>query len=77
MSENVCDRHLDTTKDVVLHVDSSQVGLNAVLLQDGKLAKVRYANIEREMLVIVFRYLKYHYYRYGRRFECKSDHQLT
>ena len=62
MSKNVCDRYADTTKDVVLQVDSSQVGLGAVLLQDGKLAKVRYANIEREILVIVFGYLKYHYY---------------
>ena len=62
MSKNVCDRYLDTTKDVVLQVDSSQVGLGAVLLQDGKLAKVRYGNIEREILVIVFGYLKYHYY---------------
>ena len=47
MSKNVCDKYLDTTKDVVLQVDSSQVKLDAVLLQDGKLAKVRYANIER------------------------------
>ena len=62
MSKNVCDRYADTTKDVVLQVDSSQVGLGAVLLQDGKLAKVRYANIEREILVIVFGYLKYLYY---------------
>ena len=62
MSNNVCDRYLDTTKDDVLQVDSSQVGLGAVLLQDSKLAKVRYANIEREMLVLMFRYLKYHYY---------------
>ena len=62
MSKNVCDRYADTTKDVVLQVDSSQVGLGAVLLQDGKLAKVRYANIVREMLVMMFGYLKYHFY---------------
>ena len=62
MSNNVCDSYLDTTKDDVLQVDSSQVGLGVVLLQDSKLAKVRYTNIEREMLVIVFRYLKYPYY---------------
>ena len=62
MINNVCDTYLDTTKDDVLQVDSSQVGLGAVLLQDSKLAKVRYTSIEREMLVIVFRYLKYHYY---------------
>ena len=70
-------KYLDTTKDVVLQVDSSQVKLDAVFLQDGKLAKVRNANIEREILLIVFGYLKYHYYWYGRRFECKLDHQFT
>ena len=36
MSENVCDRYFDINKDVLLQVDSSQVGLVAVLLQDGK-----------------------------------------
>ena len=60
MSKNICDSYLDTTKDVVLQVDGSQVGLGMVLIQDGKLPKFRYANVEREMLVIVFRYLKYH-----------------
>ena len=75
MSENVCNRYIDTTKEVVSQHDSSQIGLDAVLLHDGKPAKVRYAIIEREMFVIVFGYLKYHYYLYGRRFVCKSDHQ--
>ena len=75
MSENVCDRLFNTTKEVVLQVDSSQVGLGAVLLQGGKPAKVRYANIEREMLEILFGYLKHHSYLYGRRFLWKSDHQ--
>ena len=36
MSENVCDGCFDTIKDAVLQVDSSQVGLGAVLLKDGK-----------------------------------------
>ena len=36
MSENICNRYFDTTKEVVLHVDSSQVGLGVILLQDGK-----------------------------------------
>ena len=66
-------------------VDASQVGLGAVLLQDGKPvaytlkaltpAEMRYANIDREMLVVVFGCLKYHHYLYGRRFVCRSDHQ--
>ena len=38
-------------------------------------AKMKYANIEREMLAVVFRCLKYHQYLYGRRFVCMLDHQ--
>ena len=37
--------------------------------------EMRYANIEREMLAVVFGCLKYHHYLYGRRFVCRSDHQ--
>ena len=85
ISEDVSLRYFDTTEEVVLQVDASQVGLDAVLLQDGKLvaypskaltpAEMRYANIEREMLAVVFGFLKYHHYLYGRRFVCRSDHQ--
>ena len=61
--------YFNTTKGVVLQVDASQVGLDAVL-QDGKPvafaskalmpAEMRYINIEREMLAVVFGCLKYH-----------------
>ena len=66
-------------------MDASQVSLGAVFPKDGKPvayaskaltpAEIRYANIEREMLVVVFGCLKYHHYLYGRRFVCGSDHQ--
>ena len=36
ISEDVCLRYFNTTKEVVLQVDAPQVGLGAVLLQDGK-----------------------------------------
>ena len=36
ISQDVCLRYFNTTKEVVLQVDDSQVGLGAVLLQDGK-----------------------------------------
>ena len=39
------------------------------------LAKMRYFNIETEMLAVAIGYLKYHHYLYGRRFVCKLDHQ--
>ena len=85
MSEDVCLRYFDNTKEAVLQVDASQLGLVAVLLQDGKQvayaskaltpAEMWYANTEREMLVVAFGCLKYHYYLYGRRLVCKSDYQ--
>ena len=85
ISEDVCLRYFYTIKEVVLQVDASQVGLDAVLLKDGKPVayeskaltptEMRYANIEREMLVVVFGCLTYHHYLYGRRFVCRSDHQ--
>ena len=36
ISEDVCLRYFNTTKDVVLQVDASHVGLGEVLLQDSK-----------------------------------------
>ena len=54
--------------------------MGVVLLKDGKPlayalkaltpAEMRYANIEREMLAVVFGCIKYHHYLYGRRFVC-------
>ena len=38
-------------------------------------AEIRYANIEHEMLAVVFGCLKFHHYLYGRSFVCSSDHQ--
>ena len=83
ISKDVCLRYFDTTKEVALQVDASQVGLGAVLVQDDKPvayaskaltpAEIRNANIEREMLAVVFGCLKYHHYLYGRRFVCKSE----
>ena len=77
--------YFDPKKPVVLQVDASQVGLEAALLQDSKVntyasksltpAETRYANIECEMLAVVFGCLKFHHYLYGRSFLCNSDHQ--
>ena len=40
ISEDVCLRYFNTTEEVVLQVDASQVGPGAVLLQDGKHQKL-------------------------------------
>ena len=85
ISKDVNLQYFDPKKPVVLQVDASQVGLGAALLQDSKViayaskslapAETRYANIEHEMLAIVFGCLKFHHYLYGRSFVCNSDHQ--
>ena len=85
ISKDVNLQYFDPKKPVVLQVDASQVGLGAALLQDSKViayasksltpAETRYANIEREMLAVVFGCLKFHHYLYGRSFVCNSDHQ--
>ena len=78
-------QYFDPKKPVVLQVYASWAGLGAALLQDSKViayaskslipAETRYANIEHEMLAVVFGCLNFHHYLYGRSFVCNSDHQ--
>ncbi len=68
-------RYFDTNEPVTIQVDASQTGLGAALVQDGKPVafaskaltdiKKRYANIEREMLAVVFGAERFHTYVYG------------
>ena len=77
--------YFDPKKPVVLQVDASQVGLGAALLQDSKViayasksltsVETRYANIEHEMLAVVFGCLMFHHYLYDISFICISDHK--
>ena len=63
--------YYDVTKDVTIQCDASRYGLGGVLLQDGRpiaytsRAK-RYAQLEKEMLVIVHSCKKFHYYMFGK-----------
>jgi transposase InsO family protein len=78
-------RYYDSREPVVLQVDASQAGMGAVLLQDGKPVayasraltptQERYAQIEKEMLAIVFGCERFHQYLYGREFVVESDHK--
>ena len=86
----MCLQYFDPAKPVRLQVDASKVGLGAVLIQNDPNGKgkpiafasksltpavTRYANIECEMLAVVFGCMKFHHYLYGRRFICESDHK--
>ena len=75
----------DVNKPVVISCDASQSGLGALLLQDGKpiayasralsSAETRYAQIEKELLAVVFSFTKFHQYVYSKDVIVESDHK--
>ena len=78
-------RYYDRRKPVTVQADASQRGLGACLLQDGHPiayasksltdTETRYANIERELLAIVFACQRFNTYVLGRPFTVESDHK--
>ena len=78
-------KYYDRNKLVTLQCDALKKGLGACILQEGKPiafasksltdTETRYANIERELLAIVFGCEKFHMYIYGRSFIVKTDHK--
>ncbi|KAL5010856.1 hypothetical protein ScPMuIL_013161 [Solemya velum] len=85
ISREVSLSYFDPQKPSVLQVDASSRGLGAVLMQANKPiafaskslseCEQRYANIERELLAVVFGCEKFHTYLYGKRFLVESDHK--
>ena len=90
ITSDSCLMYFNSSKPVTLQVDASQVGLDGVLLQEHNNgsqrpvahaskslspAEKRYANIEREMLAVVWGCIKFHHYLYGRKFLCQTDHK--
>ena len=77
--------HYDVTKPVEIHTDACQAGLGACLLQQGKPVayasrsltetEKRYANIEKELLSVVFGLERFNQYVYGKHVQVYTDHK--
>lgn len=77
--------YFDVNKSVVVQTDASKDGLGAVLLQDNSpvafasraltSAEVKYSQIEKELLAIVFAMERFHEFVYGRPTLVHSDHR--
>lgn len=77
--------YFDNQKETVLNVDASSTGLGGVIIQEGRpvaygskklsSCETRYANIERELLAIVWGAEKFHTFVYGRRVVVETDHK--
>ena len=78
-------RFYDVDKDITLQVDASKYGLGACLLQEGHpvvyasrsltQAEQNYAQIEKELLAIVFGCERFNQFTYGRNIMVHSDHK--
>jgi hypothetical protein len=78
-------KFFDPTKKSVIQADASQHGLGACLLQEGNpiayasrslsATETNYAQIEKELLAIVFACTKFHQYIYGKNVMIQSDHK--
>ena len=78
-------RYYDRNKLVALQCDASLKGLGACIIQDSQTivfasksltdTETCYANIERELLAIVYGCEKFHTYLYGRTFIIEIDHK--
>ena len=77
--------YYDVKREVTIQCDASQSGLGAVLLQEGRpvcyasraltTTEENYAQIEKELLAIVFSCEKFDQYVYGRHITVQSDHK--
>ena len=77
--------YYDPNKELTLEVGSSKDGIGACLMQENRpiafaskgltQAEIGYAQIEKELLAILFGCKRFHQYTYGRRVTVHSDHK--
>ena len=77
--------YYDVKKPVTVTCDASKSGLGVTLLQDAKPvayasraltdAETRYAQIEKELLAVVFAFERFNQYTYARPVEVETDHK--
>lgn len=75
----------DAKLPVTIQTDASKDGLGCVIVQNGHpiafasrtltKSEQRWAQIEKELLAIVFACQRFHYFLYGREFRVESDHK--
>lgn len=75
----------DPKKPVTVQTDASKDGLGCVLIQEGhpvayasrtlSKSEQKWAQIEKELLAIVFACQRFHFFLYGREFTVESDHK--
>lgn len=85
LTESETLKYYDVKQPVTLQVDASQKGLGAALLQEERPVafaskamndtQERYAQIEKELLAVVFGCKRFHQYIYGKQVVVETDHK--
>ncbi|GFX59107.1 retrovirus-related Pol polyprotein from transposon 297 [Trichonephila clavipes] len=80
-----CLKYFNGNKAVTVSIDASKNGLGAVLLQDGQQVaygsvsltqtQQRYAQIEKELMAVIYGLEHFNYYTYGRIVTVQTDHK--
>ena len=78
-------KYYDPKLQLVLQSDASESGIGATIMQENQPiayasraltdTETRYAQIEKELLSVIFGLERFHQYTYGRSFQVRSDHK--